>query len=215
MRRRPVGIEETVKTVRKSIITAVLAGAAALAVTACTPYDEPSTMPSTPDLPTGVAPVQSTGGASAQASGQHNDADVAFAQGLYTQRAYAVQLAGLVTAQGGSKQVADIAKRMQDADQQDIAQLGTWLSAWGASAPSTSQNSGETSAQTLAQLKQLHGADFDKQWLQAMLSQHTSELALAGTEQSSGANPDAKAYAQRVTATDQQDIQQLSSLLGH
>lgn len=198
----------------KSIITAVVAGAAVLAMTACTPYDQPSTMPSTPDLPTGVAATQSNTGGSGQAAGQHNDADVTFAQGIYTQHGYATALAGLVASQGGSKQVADIAKRVQDTDQQEVSQLGTWLSAWGASTPSTGQNSGDASAQTLAQLKQVHGADFDKQWLQAMIAQHTNELALAGTEQSSGANPEAKALAQRLTATDQQDIQQLTPLLG-
>lgn len=209
---------------RKSVITAMLAGAAVLALTACTPYDVPSDKPSTPDLPTGVAPVHSTtsstkptGSATTQGSASgHNDGDVNFAQHLYSQHTYAVQLATLVAQQGGSVKVADLAKRVLDADQPEVKQLTSWLGQWGSNVPATAgPAAGSTGAQRLDALKQVKGADFDKQWLAAVIEHHRGELILANTELSSGVSPDAKALATRLLSTEQSEIDEMTQQQSH
>lgn len=203
---------------RKSVITAMLAGAAVLALTACTPYDLPSDKPSSPDLPTGVAPVHSTSSTKPTAQGSasgHNDGDVNFAQHLYSQHTYAVQLATLVAQQGGSAKVTDLAKRMLDADQPEVKQLASWLGQWGADVPAAGPAAGSTGAQHLDALKQVKGADFDKQWLAAAIEQHRGELILANSELSSGTSPDAKALATRLLSTEQSEIDEMTQLQSH
>lgn len=207
---------------RKSVITAMLAGVTVLALTGCTPYDQPSNQPSTADLPTGVAPVHSTSAKPTSpapgqaAAGGHNDADVNFAQHLYTQHGYAAQLAALVTQQGGSAKVQDLAKRVLDADQPAVKQLGSWLTQWGSDVPATSGPiQGSTGAQHLDALKQAKGPDFDKLWLSTMIEQHKGELLLASTELSAGSNADAKALATRVASTEQAEIDEMTALLPH
>lgn len=204
---------------RKSVITTMLAGATVLALTACTPYDLPSEKPSSPDLPTGVSPhstsAKPTATATAQSSaGGHNDADVTFAQHLFTQHGYGSQLATLVVPQGAGQSVQDLAKRVLDENLPEQRQLNGWLKSWGTEAPSTGgQTPGAAGAQKLDALKQLHGADFDKQWLSAMIDQHKAELQLANAEQSNGANPDAKALALRLISVNQGEIEEMSQLL--
>lgn len=56
---------------------------------------------------------------------------------------------------------------------------------------------------TMAKLGSLQGADYDKLWLQSMISHHQGAIDMANTEITNGRNSDAIAMAKRMVSTQQ------------
>jgi uncharacterized protein (DUF305 family) len=65
----------------------------------------------------------------------------------------------------------------------------------------------------MAKLKAASGKDFDRQFLQMMIDHHNGAIEMARTEQTAGANPDAKALAGRIIQTQQAEIGTMQKIL--
>jgi uncharacterized protein (DUF305 family) len=67
---------------------------------------------------------------------------------------------------------------------------------------------------TMAKLKSRSGAEFDKLWLESMISHHQGAIEMAKGEIANGDNVDAKAVAKNIVTTQEAEIGQMKQMLG-
>jgi uncharacterized protein (DUF305 family) len=65
----------------------------------------------------------------------------------------------------------------------------------------------------MSQMMQMHGAEFDRMFLQMMIAHHEGAVAMAKTEQASGANPQAKQLAKNIETSQTAQIAQMQQML--
>jgi uncharacterized protein (DUF305 family) len=181
----------------------------------------------------GCATGSTPGGspASSQAAVQdHNPADIAFAQGMIPHHAQAVEMSEMAAQRASSPQVKDLAARIQAAQQPEIDQMSGWLRAWKAPVPPTAgpvagpmENMGQMehgasmpgmmSGEQMQQLSQATGAEFDRMFLQMMITHHQGAVTMAQKELSDGYNAEARRLAQQIIHTQQREITEMQQLL--
>ena len=199
----------------RTVAAAATTIAAALVLAGCG-TDISTAAPATP-------PAAST--SAAAPSSQHNDADVAFVQGMIPHHTQAVQMAQLAPERAGNEQVKQLATRIEQAQGPEIAQMRGFLAAWavpesGGSMPGMNHDamghsgmSGMMSDQQMQQLTQARGAAFDRMFLQMMTAHHQGAVQMAQTELGSGSSPEAKALAQQIIDAQQSEIDEMTRLL--
>lgn len=169
---------------------------------------------------TSSAPDSSTG---TPASGEHNDADVAFATGMVPHHSQAVEMADLASTRASSPQVKALAEQIKAAQGPQITQMSGWLTGWGAKVPAdgmgsmdmgddTSMN-GMMSETDMKSLASASGSEFDTAFLTGMVAHHRGALEMAKTEARSGANAEAKKLAQAITQSQTREITQMQTML--
>lgn len=158
--------------------------------------------------------------ASAAASGQHNDADVSFAQTMIGHHQQAVEMAKLAPVHASMPEVKAVASSIEGAGVPEIATMSGWLKTWGVATPTMSgrvpMNPGEgtlTEAET-NRLASISGTDFDKTFLEMMIKHHQGGVAMAKTEQAQGQFADAKALAEHLVTSQTDEITKMKSILG-
>jgi uncharacterized protein (DUF305 family) len=139
----------------------------------------------------------------------HNAADVTFAQEMIPHHQQALDMAKLAASRSATTSVKDLAGRIEQAQDPEIQQMTRWLSQWGAM-PSMS---GMHGAADMRSLQQAGGTEFDKMFLQMMVSHHQGALDMAKTELAAGSNADAKALAQRIMDGQTAEITEMQHLL--
>lgn len=168
-------------------------------------------------------------GAAEQAT--HNDADVTFAQQMVPHHQQALEMAALAASRGSNDKVKDLANRIKQAQDPEIQVMNGWLAQWGvtSTSPPTGMDHGSTGTSApgmdhgagpgmmaedeMRQLEQASGADFDHMFLEMMIRHHQGAVEEARTEVAQGANPDAKALAQRIIDAQQAEIAEMEGLL--
>ena len=75
------------------------------------------------------------------ADGQHNAADLAFAQQMIVHHQGAIEMADLAPSRAASQQVKDLAVRIKAAQGPEIEQMQGWLTTWAAAMPSSTDAS--------------------------------------------------------------------------
>jgi len=122
---------------------AALTAALAFTLAACGTTTSTTTAPSTTSAgaATGTMmsePMMSGSGSAmmstpaAGASGEHNAADLTFAQMMIVHHQGAIEMADLATDRAANTQVKELATRIKAAQDPEIQQMQTWLTAWGA-----------------------------------------------------------------------------------
>ncbi len=197
----------------KSLLGVLAAAAVAATLTACGDSGTPAASPAAPP---------SSAAASAAPSAAHNDADIAFVQGMIPHHSQAVDMAKQAQAQAESPQVKALAARIEQAQGPEIAQMRGFLAAWGApengGMPGMSQGqmggmSGMMTDAQMQQLGQARGAAFDKMFLQMMIEHHTGAIEMARAELTNGQNPEAKQLAQKIIDAQQAEITEMQQML--
>ena len=192
----------------------------------------------------GTTSARSTGSPasiSASAAATFNDADVAFAQMMIVHHQGAIQMADLAPSRAQNQDVLALAARIKAAQAPEIDQMTSWLTAWGAAAPSMMSGSatsgmggmdhggmdmgGTTSVAESSvsmpgmmsgdQMQQLEasGAAFDKMFLELMIVHHQGAVEMAETEIADGSNPEAVALAQKIKSDQTAEIAEIQALL--
>ncbi|MCU1627320.1 MAG: hypothetical protein JWP64_2269 [Pseudonocardia sp.] len=203
---------------RTSVLGMLAAASTAVVLAGCSNSETPSTSTVTA-TPTTVAAPSVSGSTSA-----HDDADVAFAQGMIPHHSQAVDMAGLAADRAGNDRVKQLAASVENAQGPEIEQLRGFLAAWGQpEAPagtdhagmghSSTGGSGMTTDAQMQQLEQARGADFDRMFLQMMTAHHEGAVEMARTELAGGRNPEAKALAQKIIDEQQAEIATMANLL--
>ncbi|GAA5165278.1 DUF305 domain-containing protein [Ornithinimicrobium tianjinense] len=148
----------------------------------------------------------------------HNDADVAFAQGMVPHHAQAVEMADLVLAHDGST-LTDLAEQVKAAQQPEIDQLTEWLTAWGEEVPegggehAAHGSEGMMSAEDMASLEAAQGEEFDLMWLEMMIEHHEGAIAMAQDEVDAGEHPDAVAMAEQIVSTQEAEVEAMRGMI--
>lgn len=164
----------------------------------------------------------------------HNQVDVAFAQNMIPHHAQAIAMSRLAAPRAVSPQVKDLAARIQLGQQPEVDQMSGWLCAWHVPVPATDDPlggmdhgdmgqmdhdtsgamPGMLSGEQMHQLEQATGPEFDRMFLQMMITHHQGAITIARTaELSAGQNPDARHLAQRIVDTQQREITEMQTLL--
>lgn len=198
---------------RKYNVTSVIAAAAAAGglLVGC----------GTSTSPTAPPAASSTTGASQQ---QHNQADIAFLQGMIPHHDQAIAMAQLAPTHGASPKVTDLASRIQNEQGPEIAQMSGLLRSWDAPIPATphgmtgmqTEHAGMPGMMTNSQMQQLTaatGAGFDRTFLQMMIAHHQGAVTMSQTELAQGSNPTSRHLAQQIITTQQAEINQMQTLL--
>lgn len=164
---------------------------------------------------------------SAESAGQaeHNDQDVAFAQGMLPHHQQAVDMAKMAAEKATNAKVKDLASRIEGAQDPEIQQLTDMLDQWDASMPGMSTMSempgmdhgnmsgdGMMTDEEMQQLETATGADFDRMWVQMMIKHHQGAVTMAKTELEQGKNSDAKALAQKIVDAQEAEITEMQGL---
>lgn len=173
----------------------------------------------------GIAPATSapvvTATPTERAAGDHNQADIRFAEEMIPHHRQAVEMAALVPSRSSDPAVIDLAARIQQAQDPEIATMTGWLRDWGVAVPEGSGHGGMDHGtmpgmmthEQMMQLEAARGPEFDRMWLTMMIAHHEGAVRMAGTELAEGADPDAKALAQQIVDAQQAEIQQMQQLL--
>ncbi|GAA3392376.1 DUF305 domain-containing protein [Cryptosporangium minutisporangium] len=173
---------------------------------------------------TSSAPASAT--ASPSVSTEHNAADVTFAKDMIVHHRQAVEMAEMAATRAADADVKALAAKIEQAQQPEIDTMSGWLTAWGETVPdakagmdhggmgssSTPMPGGMTDAQ-MGQLHEASGAAFDKMFLAMMIEHHEGAITMAGTEQQSGENSQAKQLAGTIVTDQTAEITTMRSLL--
>ncbi|MGW0751147.1 DUF305 domain-containing protein [Streptomyces sp. NPDC002587] len=152
--------------------------------------------------------------------GDHNAADVAFAQGMIPHHRQAIEMADLAATRTESADVKKLAGEIKKAQDPEIKTLSGWLTSWGEQVPAEGGGhgahdmSGMMSAEEMKQLESSSGKAFDTAFLTMMVKHHEGAVAMAKTEQSDGTAQPAKDMAGAIITSQSAEIAQMNTLLG-
>lgn len=209
---------------RSTIIGALLAGG--LALTGCTPSEEPSDQPPAPGTPPPATAQAHSGSGHSEGEGvgegSHTSTDQEFAQQLLTHHEQLVEIVGLANQNSQNPQVKQLASEIQQAQQAEIEEIKTWLASTegkeSASAPedtaagASSEVPGLQQPAVVDQLRAARGPAFDQQWKQAVIALQEGALQLAQTELDEGSAEQMRSLAEKIAGSRQAEIDKVKSL---
>ena len=203
---------------RRPLALAATGLALALTLAACGSSADHSTMT-----------TDNAGSATSTAAGR--DADIAFAQLMIPHHQQALEMAEMALAQASSPEVKKLAEEIKAAQDPEIAQMKSWLAAWGAPEQmdgSTSSggsmdhsgmdmggmsSAGMMSAEDMQKLMDASGADFDRMWLQMMIAHHQGAITMANQVLTTTSDAQVKALAEAVVSGQTTEIETMQKLL--
>jgi uncharacterized protein (DUF305 family) len=165
-----------------------------------------------------TAMLSACGQSSTDDSADFNDADVMFAQMMIPHHEQAVEMSeiALDPASGASAAIQDLAIRIRDAQDPEIALMKSFLAAWGASVTPedgvdhSSMMEGMLTVEELDELAGLQGSEFDARWASAMIAHHEGAVAMAEDVLADGKNAETRKLAEEIIANQQAEIDELS-----
>jgi uncharacterized protein (DUF305 family) len=151
----------------------------------------------------------------------YNADDVAFATNMIPHHQQAVDLSALVPDRSTNADVVGLAQQISAAQQPEINVMKVFLVQWNENPDANSGHAGHGNTMqgmvdetTMTKLKSLNGAEFDKLWLESMISHHQGAIEMAKAEVANGDNVDAKALAKTIVTTQEAEIGQMKQMLG-
>ena len=155
------------------------------------------------------------------AEGTFNDTDVAFARDMIPHHQQAIQMARLANGQAEDSRVIDLAGRIEAAQQPEIETLSGWLEDWDADTGRMDHRTGGMdggmggmmSEQDMHALRNATGAEFDRLFLEQMITHHEGAVEMAETEIADGQDAEAIALAESIRDSQTAEIAELDSLL--
>lgn len=170
-----------------------------------------------------------SGDSTGAAASDHNDQDVTFATEMIPHHAQAVQMAEMALANAENQDVKDLAENISSAQEPEIAQMSSWLEAWGEDVPDTGSGDmggmdhgsggmedmpGMMSSDEMDELGSASGSAFDEMFLSMMIEHHEGAIEMAQTEQADGQNADAIDLAETIEKTQTAEIETMKAILG-
>ncbi|MFD9703255.1 DUF305 domain-containing protein [Lentzea sp. NPDC059081] len=153
------------------------------------------------------------------ASARFNDADVMYVQMMVDHLQLGISLSQLALAKATKQEAKDLAGAIDVTQREELSTLKSWLKLWdkpeGNGASMHSSHGGEPllDAKVLDETKNKSGAEFDASFLNLMTGHQGSAVEMSLTEKKDGMNPEATAYAERVVASRQGQVQQMLKII--
>ncbi|SKK92042.1 lipoprotein [Mycobacteroides abscessus subsp. massiliense] len=157
----------------------------------------------------------------------HNDADVAFAQGMVPHHRQAVEMADMILAkQGIDARVVSLANAIKAAQDPEIDQMSQWLTEWDIPAmPSTTgmptmpghdmatTGDGMMTEQDMTALRDAQGVEASKLFLTQMIEHHNGAIVMAQQEIDGGQFPAAVTLARSIVTAQHEEIATMQEIL--
>ncbi len=152
----------------------------------------------------------------------HNEADVAFAQMMTIHHEGALEMAGMAAGKAQSEEVQATAATIEAAQLPEIELMQSWLTAWDEPLTPSGHTgmdhggmdmNGMSQEEVMAELSDVSGVDFDRQFLTAMTAHHEGAVLMAEQELNDGLNPDALELAQVIIDDQKAEIEEMQGLL--
>ena len=184
--------------------TAAIALALSLTLAGCADTDD--------DAGSGAAEV-------AQENADVNEADVMFATMMLPHHEQAIEMSDIVLEKDDvDPEVADLAEQIKAAQGPEIQQLEGWLEEWGADADDMGSMdhgsmSGMMSEADLEELRSADGQEASRLFLEQMIEHHRGAVEMAETQVEDGRSPEAVDLARTIVETQNEEIEQMESLL--
>lgn len=185
----------------------------ALALTGCT---------TTTGNGSGMPGMDHGGGSSSSPSatvrGQFNDADAMFATMMIPHHEQAIEMSDMILAKSGvDGRVLDLAQQIKDAQGPEIELMESWLEEWGMPSSGDMEGmdhgGGMMSDDDMAALESADGSAAARLFLEQMIEHHEGAIEMAEDELDDGANPDVLALAERIIASQAEEITMMRELL--
>ena len=201
----------------RTLAATALALGAVLTLAACGGDDTTSS--------SSTASSAASSGSATPASGEHNNADVTFAQGMIPHHAQAIEMSDLLLAKDGvDPAVEELAQDIKSAQAPEMEQMTGWLVGWGEDVPSIESMGGldtggmdmggMMSEEDMTALEDASGEDASRLFLEQMIVHHRSAVMMAEMELEAGLNEDAKALAKQIIESQTSEITTMTELLG-
>lgn len=198
---------------KKFLALSSTAVAAAIALAGCSPSGSPSGGTTDHGAHGGTSASPS---GSAPAAGEHNAADVMFAQMMIPHHAQAVSMSDIVLAKADlPASVKGLAQRIKAAQAPEIEKMTGWLKAWNQPTAMSGSHgmAGMMSDEDLDKLKAAQGTEAARLFLTQMITHHEGAITMARSEESGGKYPDAVALAKDIIKAQQAEIEEMKQLL--
>ena len=223
------------RNVGKFGLLAAAAVVGTLTVGACSNTSAEHDMSSMGSSQTSAASAPST--SSGQSAQAHNDADVAFAQGMIPHHQQAVEMSDMLLGkQGIDPKVVTLANQIKAAQGPEIEKMQGWLTDWGVPTTASPEMSnmpgmpnmsgmpghdmggmggggGMMSQQDMAALQNAQGAEASRLFLTQMIEHHKGAITMARTEVDGGQFPAATEMARSIITSQQQEIDSMTAML--
>lgn len=163
-----------------------------------------------------------TGSSGGEVSGEHNDADVMFAQMMIPHHEQAVEMSDVVLDKEGlSSEITELATQVKDAQAPEIETMTGWLDAWGEpveghhmeSADGKDGMDGMLSEDQRGELEAAEGEEAARMFLESMTAHHNGAVDMAQEEIENGENPEAIALAEDIVEAQEAEIEEMKELL--
>jgi len=197
------------RALTKILATGALSTALVLSAAACSDSDETTTTTTT-----SAADAAHDHDASSDVA--HNDADIAFAQGMLPHHEQAIVMSDIMLEKSDiPANVTAMAKQIKDAQGPEITTLTGWLKEWNAptDAPMDHEMDGMMSEDDLNKLRAATGTEAAKLFLTQMIEHHEGAVDMAEDEIEDGKNADAVAMAKSIVESQQKEIDEMRTML--
>ena len=151
----------------------------------------------------------------------YNADDVAFATNMIPHHQQAVELSAMVPDRSTNAELVALAQQISAAQQPEINVMKVFLVQWNENPDTNSGHEGHGNTMagmvdeaTMTKLESLNGQEFDKLWLESMISHHQGAIEMAKAEIANGDNVDAKTLAKSIVTTQEAEIGQMKQMLG-
>jgi uncharacterized protein (DUF305 family) len=151
----------------------------------------------------------------------YNADDVAFATNMIPHHQQAVESSAMVPDRSTNAELIALAQQISAAQQPEIDVMKVFLVQWNENPDDNSGHGGHgntmqgmVDAAAMTKLESLNGAEFDKLWLESMVSHHQGAIEMAKAEIANGDNVDAKTLAKNIVATQEAEIGQMKQMPG-
>jgi uncharacterized protein (DUF305 family) len=151
----------------------------------------------------------------------YNADDVAFATNMIPHHQQAVDLSAMVPDRSTNAELVALAQQISAAQQPEINVMKVFLVQWNENPDTNSGHEGHGNTMagmvdeaTMTKLESLNGQEFDKLWLESMISHHQGAIEMAKAEIANGDNVDAKTLAKSIVTTQEAEIGQMKQMLG-
>lgn len=201
-------------TIRRSVAASVLALSLA-GIVGCAPGASAPQATGPVSPPAASAPADP----GSAVSPEHNAADVQFVKMMVPHHQQALRMAEIVLPKPGlDPQVRQMTEKIQREQGPEIATMQSWLATWNAGPAMSLEQAqgmkGLLSPDDLAELERADGTTAATLFLQQMIEHHEGAVSMSRPEIEGGANPQAQQLAQSIVQSQQQQIQQMQSMLG-
>jgi uncharacterized protein (DUF305 family) len=151
----------------------------------------------------------------------YNADDVAFATNMVPHHQQAIEMSALVADRSSNPQLIALANQISAAQQPEINVMKVYLVQWNENPDANAGHAGHGNTMqgmvdeaTMSKLKSLNGGEFDKLWLESMISHHQGAIEMAKAEIANGDNVDAKSLAKNIVTTQEAELRQMKQMLG-